>query len=135
MQCYSCFSASYKCLSRIDLCLTNDLALTESVKYAPRNISDYSPVGVTIITSPTSHRKLWKVNPFLFTIFPSTDPIPRALVEFVRLNQGMAGPAVVWDALKAHLRGLIIKEINAIKTKTKEGENLVMDEAARAEEG
>lgn len=36
--------------------------------------------------------------------------------------------------MKAHLRGLLIKQINAIKTKTKEWENLVMGEAARVEE-
>lgn len=134
MQCYSCFSASYKWLSRIDLCLTNDLAhaLTNSVKYAPRNILDHSLVSANIIISPNPQHKLWKVNPFWLTIFPSSDSIPRALAEFVRFNQNKARPAVVWDALKAHLRGLLTKQINAIKTK--DWENLVMDEATRAEE-
>lgn len=39
---------------------------------------------------------------------------------------------VVWDILKAHL--LIITQISAIKTKIKEWENLILSEAAKAEE-
>lgn len=43
-------------------------------------------------------------------------------------------PTVVWDALKAHLMGLIIKQISAIKSKTKDWENLLLSKAGKAEE-
>lgn len=42
-------------------------------------------------------------------------------------------PAVVWDALKAYLRGLFIRPISSIKTNIKEWENLVFSEARKAD--
>lgn len=39
---------------------------------------------------------------------------------------------VVWDALKAHLRGLIIHQTGKIKTTTKEWESLVLNEAKKS---
>lgn len=41
---------------------------------------------------------------------------------------------MVWDGLKAHVCGLIIKQISNIKTATKEWETLVLSEARTAEE-
>lgn len=52
---------------------------------------------------------------------------------FLQYNRGMAMPAVVWDALKAYLRGLFIRPISSIKTNIKEWENLVLSEARKAD--
>lgn len=40
---------------------------------------------------------------------------------------------MVWDAIKAHLRGLIIRQISHIKTTTKERETFVASEVQRVE--
>lgn len=104
-----------------------------SVTYAPRNISDHSPLIMGINFSQQKQNKLWKVNHFWFALFLTPDPIPQAITEFLHINRGTAKPTVVWDTLKAHMQGLIIRQISKIKTKTKDWENTVMQAASEAE--
>lgn len=62
---------------------------TVSAVYAPRNISDISlPLIIRINLSHTLQARLWTVNPFWFTLFPTLDPIPKAITEFLRFNRG-----------------------------------------------
>lgn len=75
-----------------------------------------------------------QVNPFWLQLFPAEDPLPRAITTFLRCNRGSADPGIVWDAFKAHLRGLIIKQISVIKSHTTELETLVSAEARKAKE-
>ena len=74
---YSCYSATYHCLSRIDLCLGNAGAQdrTVSISYVPRNISDHSPLILGARFAQQTQSRMWKVNPFWYELFPSPDPI------------------------------------------------------------
>lgn len=67
-------------------------------------------------------------------MFPADDPLPKAITTFIQCNQSTAAPGIVWDALKAHLRGLIIKQISAIKSNNREWETLDSAESRKAEE-
>lgn len=101
VQCFSCYSATYRSLSHIDLCLGNTAAHTmvPSVSYASRNISDHSLLSVQLDISSATKAKLWKIDPYWYTLFPDPDPILRALQEYLRYNQGMATLLAVWDTL------------------------------------
>lgn len=66
VQSYSCYSASYCCLSRIDMSLSNMAALgrTDTAVYVPRNITDHSPLILGVDFTLQRQNRLWKVNPF-----------------------------------------------------------------------
>lgn len=67
---YSCYSASYSMLSRIDMALGNDrpLQITEKITYWPRGISDHSPIVVTLKLGGGRTQKEWKINPHWFEL-------------------------------------------------------------------
>lgn len=77
---------------------------------------------------------LWKVNPLWLQLFPADDPIPIAITHFIWDSKGTATMGMVWNALKTHLRGLLIRQIPHIKTATNEWETFVLSEVRRAEE-
>lgn len=135
-KCYSFYSTSHRGLSHIDLCLNNSMALSmvNPVEYLPINISDHSLLRVQISILGTSGTKLWNFNPFWFNLFPAVDTLFLEIQTFLHHNRGLAKLGVVWDALKAYMRGLIIRQISNIKTATKEWGTLVLSEAKKAEE-
>ena len=135
-RCYSCHSASHGGLSRIDLGLGSE-ALMHRVRdsaYEPRVLSDHSPFWVRLDATVATGRSLWKVNPFWLTLLPSPDGTVGLLQEYWQLNRGTAGAGVVWDTLKAFLRGCLIKEISGIKTRSREWEDKVRDEMKSREQ-
>lgn len=100
---YTCCSASYSVLSRIDLALGNDRALqmVEKITYWPRGISDHSPMVVILNLGEPRPRKNWSISPYWFEIIKKTEGILSSLREFVEINQGTVSPSTLWDALKA----------------------------------
>lgn len=106
---FSCYSAPYRGLSRIDgfgqqfgtsQGWLGDVRSSEHLWSFPYQCQNY-------YTSPSHKYRLCQVYPFWFMLFPDSNPIPKAIVEFLEYNQGMARSTVVWDALKAHLWGLL----------------------------
>lgn len=53
---------------------------------------------------------------------------------FLEANKPSAAPRVVWDTLKAFIRGMCIKEINSIKTRTRQWASDVAQVVDKAEE-
>lgn len=64
--------------------------MVASIAYAPRNISDHSLPNMIIISN-THKIKLWKVNPFWFTLFPESDPILRVSKMQLRYSYAHSG--------------------------------------------
>lgn len=87
-------------------------------EYLLQTISDHSPLRTQIAVPGNSGPKLWKVNPIWFNLFPPTDPLTMGIKSFL-YYKGTMFLGVVWDGLKAHVRGLMIKQI-FIKMATKE---------------
>lgn len=58
VQQYSCLSSSYATLSRLDMALGNEaaLSLVKNVVYGPRGVSDHSPLVVMMYTGTSAHR-------------------------------------------------------------------------------
>lgn len=110
------------------------MQLVEDSAYEPRLLSDHSPFWVWLDTTGMLGRPLWKVNPYWLTLFPQVDRTREALWEFLQFNRGSASAVVVWDTLKAFLRGCLIKEIAGIKTRSREWENRVREELKEREQ-
>jgi len=77
---------------------------------------DHSPLLVTLTSGRQASNMSWRLNPFWLESFPKEDIIPNRVLDFWSLNLGSASIQVVWDALKAYLRGLLIQNISIIKS-------------------
>lgn len=53
--------------------------------------------------------------------------------EFVQINAGTAPSGVIWDSLRAHLRGLLIQQVARTKGKPREWKRVSRKEATQAE--
>lgn len=61
------------------------------------------------------------------------DSTSRALVEFFHINNNSVSPQVVWDTMKAFLRGVLLKVIGVYKKTSWERESLLAAEAQQKE--
>lgn len=114
---YSCFSASYKTASRIDLAFSNPALLADVLEatYLPSGLSDHSPLAV-VFRSPTSRSAgLWRLG----SPIQISEKIPLLLTEFWEQNTGSSSPDIIWDAFKAYTRGQYISSIANIKKQQK----------------
>lgn len=64
-----------------------------------------------------------KFNPFWLTFFSKLEPVLTMFEEFIRLNRNSTLITVVWDTLKAFLRGLLFKEVSHVKGKSRQWES------------
>lgn len=96
---YSCHSAAYEGLSRIDLGLGNQhmLPFLADSQYEVRQVSDHSPFWVDLAFHIVLRHFSWKLNPFWLSLFPEPDPIPELITSFLRSTVDSANIGVVWD--------------------------------------
>lgn len=132
---YTCCSMSHSTLSRIDLILGNDraLQLLEKIAYWPRGISDHSLMVTTLNVGEYKPRKSWSVSPHWFEVIKKSDGILSTLREFVEFNQGSVDPPVLWDTLKAFLRGVLIQQMAKFNKEARSEEEGTLREAIEAE--
>lgn len=123
VQQYSCYSTSYSTLSRIDMALGNNRALqiTEKIVYMPRGISDHSPIVPTLKLGGRSAQREWKINPYWFELIKKAD------------DEGTAAAGILWDTLKAYLRGVLIQQVAKFKKEAKVWEENIQREVLEAE--
>lgn len=114
---YSCHSRTHATLSRIDLVLGNEEALNvvEEIVYEPRGISDHTPVIASVRVGGQYGRGSWKINPFWLELIGEEEKMMEGLSEYISINLGSASLGVVWDSLKAHIRGALIQRIAHVK--------------------
>lgn len=55
------------------------------------------------------------MNPMWFEIIENQNEIAAKLNEFIVLNKDTTTRGVMWDTLKAYLRGLLIQQVARIK--------------------
>ena len=119
---FSCHSLTHSTLSRIDFALGNDLTLSFDpvVTYLARGLSDHSPVQLSLDLRKTCLPMYWKLNPFWFQLFTDLGDMRTQVQYFLDDNKSSAAPGVIWDTLKAFIRGMCIKEISLIKTRNRQ---------------
>lgn len=113
---YSCFSATYKTSSRIDLAFANPAMMLKvlDARYLPSGLSDHCPL--LNICSPTSRTSaLWCLGTHWLSHPDLTNTIPPRFTECWELNTGSSSPEVTWDAFKAFTRGQYISSIAGIR--------------------
>lgn len=114
---YSCFSASHRTASRIDLAFSNSILLTDVIgaKYLPSGLSDHSPLVIELRSPARRDAALWRLGAQWISHPEVADTIPPRLVEFWELNEGSSTPQTVWDTFKAYTRGQYISIIASVK--------------------
>lgn len=75
------------------------------VDYEPRGLSDHSPVAFSIKIGSSYGGGDWKMNSFSLKVIEDDGVIAVSLEEFINLNSGTAPLGIMWDSLKAFLRG------------------------------
>lgn len=123
------YSKTHSVLSRIELALGSEevLHLVKNMKYMPRGLSDHSPLVVSM------SRGEWKISPHWLEIIGEEEGVISSLVECMSINAGRVPLGVVWDALKASLRGMLIQRVARVKTQTREQEKLIMNKVTEVE--
>lgn len=91
------------------------LALVSNIQYLTRGLSDHSTIVATLDKIKPKTRTNWRVPSFWFKIQHQADSTNQALTEFFHINDNSASPQVVWDTMKAFLRGLLLKTISVYK--------------------
>ncbi|XP_069604436.1 G-patch domain and KOW motifs-containing protein isoform X1 [Ranitomeya imitator] len=133
---YSCYSTTYGSMSRIDVALGNDgmNELLSGVEYSPRILSDHSPVQVSLkLSEEVGSRKMgWKVHPSWLQLL-DMERVGAEIEEFFKINDGSAECHVVWDTMKAYLRGILFWDISRHKTRTRVQDQAVLEELKAAE--
>ena len=116
---YSFFSPVHNSFTRIDY-LIIPMAMVHrisSCEYLPRVMSDHAPISLTILPRDKSQKFYrWRINPVLLHN-PDFDKFITSQIKlFLETNSETApSPSLLWESLKAYLRGQIISFSSHIK--------------------
>ncbi|PIO25632.1 hypothetical protein AB205_0132850 [Aquarana catesbeiana] len=113
---YSCFSTTFKTSSRIDLAFANAalLACIQEASYLPSGLSDHHPLKLTIRTTRSQRKALWRLQPHWINNEAVHDRVSPSLQDYWVHNAGSASLEMTWDASKAHSRGQYISAVVAV---------------------
>lgn len=118
---YTFFSHSHNCYSRLDyiLMFQKDLHRVVSSKIGVMDLSDHAPVYLEVIFSKEKRETSWRLNTSVLHLMKEQikEDIKNYLVEN---DNEEVSPSIVWDALKAVIRGKIIGYSSNLKKKQNE---------------
>lgn len=134
---YSFYSHPHNTHTRIDYFLLPSQLLYRvlDVEYLPRLLSDHSPLVMSLsIPEKTKGTYRWRLNPTLFKQ-PEFHKFIREQIDiFTATNKpSCSNSFILWDTLKAYLRGQIVSYIKGLlknkksKLSTLEVEKLVLE--------
>uniref|UniRef100_A0A3B3HQU1 Reverse transcriptase domain-containing protein n=1 Tax=Oryzias latipes TaxID=8090 RepID=A0A3B3HQU1_ORYLA len=109
---YSFYSPVHKTFSRIDYFFldSNLLSLVNKCEYQAIVISDHAPLLMTLkMPSPGNKYRPWRFNTLLLSDREFVKFISKEIKEYITRNStpGMSS-SLIWESLKAYLRGQII---------------------------
>ena len=119
---YTYFSSPHKVYSRLDYFLMcyKDRYRVEKCEIGIRDLSDHSPVYMTLAMSRETKTTLWRLNVNMLKGEMKEEYI-KEIRMYVRENDnGEVSPSVLWDACKAVIRGKLIAKSAYLKRKKKE---------------
>lgn len=82
------------------------LQTIKNISYLPRGVSDHSPLVLVLNLGEKRVLRTWRINPYWLEIIKKSDEVLPKLREFVEYNRGTASAGILWDTLKAFLRGI-----------------------------
>lgn len=109
---YSFFSHAHRTFSRIDYFLVDKNLISSliSVQYLPITVSDHSAIVLDLrFDLKPKHFRFWHLDPLLLKEEKFCNYISDSINVFCDTNKNKeTSPSLLWDTLKAFLRGKII---------------------------
>lgn len=124
---YTYYSSPHSIYSRIDyfLMYNKDRYRVEKCDIGVIDLSDHSPVYLTLCMSKDSKTTLWRLN---VNIGHMKEEIIKEIQTYVVENDnGEVSPSVLWDGCKAVLRGKIIKLAERVNQEIKKKKKEIND--------
>ena len=115
---YTYFSGAHSSYSRIDYFVMNTFESyrVEKFEIGVMSVSDHSPISVTIHLNERKHSTIWRMNVGILNNKTVAEQIRTEIKKYVEENDnGEVDPDILWDALKAVLRGKLIALTSAQK--------------------
>lgn len=112
------YSLTHKVHSRIDFFLMNttDRFRVKECKIGTSDISDHNVVYLSIHLSNQPKTTLWRLNISILNRETTVNDIKKEIGECVEdNNNGQVNPALVWDTVKAVMRGKLISRTAYLK--------------------
>lgn len=124
---HSCPHAAY---SRLDyfFMFTVDGSRVRSCDIETIDLSDHSPVSLSIHLGRKKRASLWRLNSYILNKPKIVEKIKKDIKEFMELNNSEEiSPAILWDTLKAVMRGKLIS-LTAHLKKVKQQKLLMLED-------
>ena len=115
---YTHYSAPHDSYARIDYFFINkkDLYRVKECEIEGADVSDHCTVYLKIQLKPQEKRKLWRLNVGILNDKVLVEEIKEEIKTYLTENDnGEVSPVILWDALKAVLRGRLIAKTASIK--------------------
>lgn len=114
---YTYYSSPHNIYTRIDYLLmyNKDMYRVKSCDIGVRNISDHSPLYLTLHLVSEKKTTIWRLNSSILKGHMKEE-IVKELQTYIEDNDnGEVSPSVLWDACKAVMRGKIIAKTSYLK--------------------
>lgn len=108
---YTHYSAPHRTYSRIDYFFMpkNDCYRVKDCSIGVAEVSDHSALYLTVQIEGRKRKTGWRLNVGLLNNKANTEQIKLNIKEYIRINDnGEVDPSIVWDSLKAVMRGNLI---------------------------
>lgn len=117
---YTHYSHAHSVYSRIDYFYTQkeNIGLIRDCQIGVADVSDHSAVYMRACLSDRQRNTIWRLNTGLLNSNQVVEQIRTDIGNYLMENDnGETNPAILWDALKAVIRG----KLNAISSKLRKG--------------
>ena len=128
---YTYYSTPHAVYTRIDYFFTfsRHLHIVKESNIGSMTLSDHSPIYLTLSLKGERRETLWRLNSTILNNIDTKESLKQEINTYLELNDnGEVTPDILWDTLKAVMRGKIIsitshmKKVRVQKLKDLEGE-------------
>ena len=115
---YTHYSAPHQMYSRIDLYLMNkeEVHRVKECKIGVTDLSDHSAIYLTLHLNSRKKNTVWRLNVGILNNMGVVESTKRDINTYLEENDnGEVEPTILWDAMKAVLRGKLIAQTSYMK--------------------
>lgn len=115
---YTHYSCPHRTYSRIDyfFMFSSDCTRVKECKIKTIDLSDHSPISLSLSLEKKARKVLWKLNSTILNDPILKQKLREEIKDFLELNDtGEVSQIILWDTLKAVMRGKIISMTSHLK--------------------